>query len=92
MATDGAWRHQHSCYLHGKQVRRFAEWRAADTRMCLHYSLFCYAFILQMVAFMDVSCLTTGVVQFNIAVPAGKSNKLYEGAVISFVVRIYMDV
>ena len=65
--------HQHSCDLHGKQIRCFAESVAADTGMCLHYSLFYYTFILQKAAFMDVSCLTTEVAQFNIAVPAGKS-------------------
>ena len=59
---------QHSCDLHGKQIRCFAEFVAADSGVCLHYTL-----ILQKAAFMDVSCLTTEVVQFNIAVPAGKS-------------------
>ena len=65
--------HQCSCDLHGKQIRRFAESRAADTGICLHYSLFYYTFILQKAAFMDVSCLSKEVVQFNIAGPAGKS-------------------
>jgi len=65
--------HQHSCDLHGKQIRRFAESLAADTGICLHYSLFYYTFILQKAAFMDVSCLTTEVVQFDISGPAVKS-------------------
>jgi hypothetical protein len=73
IATDVTWCHQQNCNLHGKQIRRFAQSLAADTGMCLHYSLFCYTFILQKAAFMDVSCLTAGVVKFNIAVPAGKS-------------------
>jgi len=73
IATDVAWCQQHSCDLHGKQIRRFAESLAADNGMCLHYSLFYYTFILQKAAFMDVSWLSTEVVQFNIAAPAGIS-------------------
>jgi len=72
IATDVTWCYQHSCDLHGKQIRRFAESLAADTGICLHYSFFYYAFILRKAAFMDVSCLTAEVVKFNIAVPAGK--------------------
>jgi hypothetical protein len=55
IATDGAWCQQHGRDLHGKQIRRFAVSAAADTGICLHYSLFYYAFILRIAAFMGIS-------------------------------------